>query len=173
MLDIADRRRERALVVINDPSRHVLGRQTVIGPDDRDHGDPDVRENVRRRTESGASAENEDQDRQNDERVRPLQGHEDNGVHRCTRAISSAVAYQASGPLGRLMRYRRINFISQASERESTSGALHHSYVVVSFLALRHFRTVSPGAARITDATRELVQSRAFDWSLTKVALSG
>src|SRR5882757_336749 len=107
MFDVADRRRERALVVIDDPSRHVLWGQTVVGPDGRDHGDPYIRENVRRRTQGGATAENEDQDRQDDERVRPLQGYEDNGVH----------------------------LHLPASEREWTSAAVHHS-VAASLLPL-------------------------------------
>jgi len=81
---------------------------------DRDHRYPYVRENVRRRIQRGASAENEDQDRQNDERVRPLQGYEDNRIHWGALADSAAAAYPARGPLGRVMRYRRINFISRA-----------------------------------------------------------
>src|ERR1700716_2592321 len=87
MLDVADCRGQRALVVINDPSRHVLGSQTVIGPDDRDHGDPYVRENVCRRLERSPPPENEDQDRQNDECVRPLQGYLDDRIHRARRLI--------------------------------------------------------------------------------------
>ncbi len=90
VLDVADRGGERALVVIDHSSRHVLRRQTVVGPDDRDHRNPDVRENIRRRAQRRASAENENQDRQHDERVRPLQGDEDDGVHSYARRDPSA-----------------------------------------------------------------------------------
>src|SRR5258708_17890836 len=145
MFDVADRRRERALVVIDDPSRHVVGGQTVVGPDGCDHGDPYIRENVRRRTQRGATAKNEDQDRQDDERVGPLQGYEDNGV-------------QLHLP-GQLIGSRH-------------PGALRHSCVVASFLALRQFRTMSPGAARVADVTLDLgpIVDPADRW--TKIALT-
>src|SRR5260370_35959851 len=83
MLDVAHRRRKSALVIINDASRHVLRRQTVISPDDRNHRDSYVRENVRRGPQCRLSAENDDQNSQHDERVRSLQGYEDNGIQAC------------------------------------------------------------------------------------------
>jgi hypothetical protein len=86
VLDVADRRRERALVVVNHPSRHVLRRETVIGPHHGDDGDADVREDVGRRAQCGTSAENENQYRQNGERIRPLQGYEDNRIHTSMRS---------------------------------------------------------------------------------------
>ena len=55
----------------------------------------------------GASAENEDQDRQNDERIRPLQGYEDNRIHRRARADSAPTAYRVGGELqGRAAQWR-------------------------------------------------------------------
>src|ERR1700693_1228567 len=117
MLDVADRRGQRAFVVIDDPPRHVLGRQTVIGPDGCDHGDPYVWEDIGRRAPRGASAENEDEDGQNDERIGPLKGHDYNRIHGGVRPDSAALTYPVSGELrsrtkrwrlGGLVRHRRI-----------------------------------------------------------------
>src|ERR1700690_1993934 len=47
VLDVADRRRERTFVVIDHSSRHVRRSQAVVRPDDRDHRNPDIRENIR------------------------------------------------------------------------------------------------------------------------------
>jgi hypothetical protein len=46
MVDVVDRRGKLALVIIDDPARHVLRRQAAIGPYRRDHRDADVGENV-------------------------------------------------------------------------------------------------------------------------------
>src|SRR6267378_3894310 len=102
VLDVAHGGRQRAFVVVNDASRHVFRREAVIGPDDRHDGDRYIREDVRRRAQRGASAENEVEDRQNHERIRPLQGYDDNRIHACARAGSSApTATTVSGPNAR------------------------------------------------------------------------
>src|SRR5271170_2113388 len=91
MLDVANGRCQRTFIVINDPTRHVLRRQTVVGPDDCNDGDPYVRENICGRAQRGSSTENEDQDRENGERIRPLQSYENNRIHSCERPGFSAL----------------------------------------------------------------------------------
>ena len=49
MVDIVDGRGKLALVIIDHPARHVVGRQAAIGPHHRDHRNVDVRKNVGRR----------------------------------------------------------------------------------------------------------------------------
>ena len=46
MVDIVDRRRQLALVIIDDAPGHVFGRQAAIRPHRRDHGQANIRKNV-------------------------------------------------------------------------------------------------------------------------------
>ena len=48
VLDVVDGRGEDALVVGDDALLHLLGREAAVVPDDRDHRDVDVREDVGR-----------------------------------------------------------------------------------------------------------------------------
>ena len=81
VLDVADCRGQGALVVIDDAARHVRGHQPVIGPDYRHDRDLDGREDVRRGLEHRHRAEQQNQDREYDEGVGPLQSGDDDGVH--------------------------------------------------------------------------------------------
>ena len=47
MLDVVDLRAQRALVIVDDALRHVVGRQAVVGPHHRDDGNADRRERCR------------------------------------------------------------------------------------------------------------------------------
>ena len=69
VLDIADLRRQCALVVVDDAAGHVVRQQAVIGPNDADHRDVDVGKDVGRRLHGGADAEQRDDDREHDEGV--------------------------------------------------------------------------------------------------------
>ena len=55
--------------------------QAGVGPDHGDDGNSDVRKHVGRHVEHRLPPEQYDEDRQNDEGVRPAQGNEDNLVH--------------------------------------------------------------------------------------------
>ena len=77
VLDVADLRRERALVIIDDAAGHVVGRQPVVSPYDGDDRNVDIGENVGRRRQRRAHAEDGDDDGEHDERVRTPEGGED------------------------------------------------------------------------------------------------
>ena len=102
MLDVVDLRAERALVIVDDASRHVLRRQTVVGPHDRDDRNADVGEDVRRRLDPGRHAEDDDQHRHDDERVRAAEGDADDCEHEWLRARGdSSVGAQGGAGRGR------------------------------------------------------------------------
>jgi hypothetical protein len=46
MIDIVDRRRQLAFVIIDHPAGHVFGRQSAISPDDRDHRHADIGKDI-------------------------------------------------------------------------------------------------------------------------------
>ena len=81
VLDVAHRRRERPLVVVDDPARHVGRGQAVVGPDGRYHRYLDRREDVGGRLQHRHGTEQQNQDREDDERIGPLERDEDEGVH--------------------------------------------------------------------------------------------
>ena len=70
MLDVVDLSAQRTLVVIDDAAGHVVRRQAIVGPDHRDDRNADVRENVGRSPHGGRHAENDDQHRHHDKRIR-------------------------------------------------------------------------------------------------------
>ena len=63
VLDVADLRRQCALVVVDDAAGHVVRQQAVVGPNDADDRDVDVRKDVSRRAHRSQRAENRDQKR--------------------------------------------------------------------------------------------------------------
>ena len=79
VLDVAHRRRQAALVLGRDPLAHLLRRQAVVVPDDRDHRDVDLREDVGRHVEQRERRRQDDQHRHHDERVRALERQLDHG----------------------------------------------------------------------------------------------
>ena len=70
MLDVADLGGQGAFIIVDDAARHVVRQQPVIGPDDADHRNIDVRKDIGRREQRRAYAEKRDQQRENDESVR-------------------------------------------------------------------------------------------------------
>ena len=72
---------ERALVIIDHALRHVVGRQAVIGPHDRDDGDADIGKDVGRRLHPGRHAEDDDQHRHDHERVGTTEGDANDCEH--------------------------------------------------------------------------------------------
>ena len=81
VLDVADGRGQGALIVIDDAARHVGGHQPVIGPDHRHDRDLDGREDVGRGLEHRHHAEQQNQDREYNEGIGPLQSGDDDSIH--------------------------------------------------------------------------------------------
>src|SRR6202012_5378972 len=69
MFDVADLGAQRALIIVDNASRHVVWQQTVIGPDNADHRNIDVWEDIGRREQRCAYAEKRYKQRQNDESI--------------------------------------------------------------------------------------------------------
>ncbi len=69
VLDIVDGDGEAALGADGDGFGHFLGRDAAIAPDDADHGDIDLREDIGGHAEDGEHAQNHDQHRHDDEGV--------------------------------------------------------------------------------------------------------
>ena len=67
--------------MLHDAARHLVGRQAGVLPDHGDHRDADFGEDVGRRPQRGKQADDEDQQRKNNERVRPLQGDTNQSQH--------------------------------------------------------------------------------------------
>ena len=78
ILDAVDVRRDRILAVGCDPLLHLRRRETRILPNDRHDGDVDLGKNVGRHGQNSRYAENQDQRRQHEKRVRKLQRKADN-----------------------------------------------------------------------------------------------
>ena len=70
VLDAVDRRTDGILAVGCDSRLHLVGRQARVLPDDADHRDADLWEDVGRRRLDRADAQKQDQDRDNIESVR-------------------------------------------------------------------------------------------------------
>ena len=70
MVDVVDRRRQVALVDRHDTRRHLVGRQTAVVPHGRHDRNVDVGEDVSRRARDGERPHHQNQQRENDERVR-------------------------------------------------------------------------------------------------------
>ena len=81
VLDVVDRRRQRALELGGDAPRHVVGRQAGVLPDDADDRDADVGKDVGGRAQRRERAEDQDQQRQHDEGVGPRERNADKGDH--------------------------------------------------------------------------------------------
>src|ERR1700677_808435 len=77
VLDVADLGRNRALVIVDDAAGHVVGQQSVVGPDDGDDRNVDAGEYVGGRRQRGPRAEQSYDDREHDESVGTPEGGED------------------------------------------------------------------------------------------------
>ena len=82
VLDVVDRRRQRALERRDDAPGHLVRRQAGIVPDHADHGDADVRKDVGRRAQRRQRPDDQEQQRQHDERIRPAQRNTDQCDHK-------------------------------------------------------------------------------------------
>ncbi len=81
MLDVIDRRRQRALKRRRDTSRHLVRWQAGILPDHPDYRDPDVRKDVGRCAHRGEGSDSQEKQGEHDKGIRPAQGNSDEGVH--------------------------------------------------------------------------------------------
>ncbi len=82
MLDVVDRRRQRALERRDDAAGHLVRRQAGILPDHADHGDADVGKDVGRRAQRRERSDDQEQQREHDEGVRPAQRDADQCNHK-------------------------------------------------------------------------------------------
>ena len=71
VLDVVDRGGQRALKRRDDAAGHLVRRQPGILPDHADHGNADVREDVGRRAQRRQRPDDQQQQREHNERVRP------------------------------------------------------------------------------------------------------
>ena len=81
VLDVVDRRRQRALELRHHAARHLVRRQAGITPDRRDNRDADFRKDVDRRAQSRQRPDEQQEESENDERVRTPQGDPDDRSH--------------------------------------------------------------------------------------------
>lgn len=81
ILDAFDCRGQEAFEYIRDAPLDILWQQAVVGPDHGSDGDQDIRKDISRCMEYRHGPEYHDQDRQNDEGVRPSQGNVDKLDH--------------------------------------------------------------------------------------------
>ena len=81
VVDIVDRRGERALRDGDDTIRHVFRGETLILPDDAHHRDIDIGKDIDRRGQNGERTDDQEQQRKDGEGIWPSQG-ESNNPHR-------------------------------------------------------------------------------------------
>ncbi|MEH2584734.1 hypothetical protein V1281_006629 [Nitrobacteraceae bacterium AZCC 2161] len=74
MFDVVDRGGQRTFERRGDTTGHLVRRQAGILPDDADHGDTDIRENVGRRAQRGQRSDNQQQQSEHDKGIWPAQG---------------------------------------------------------------------------------------------------
>src|SRR4029077_15048554 len=70
VLNVGDLRGQIPFVEIDDAAGHIVRQEAVVGPDDADHGNVDVRENVGRSTKRSRCAKQRNYDRKHNECVR-------------------------------------------------------------------------------------------------------
>jgi hypothetical protein len=81
MLDVVDGGRYLPLVIIDDPTGHVVRRHAAIRPDNGNHGNFDVGKNIGRRLDRRHRAEDQYEDREDNKRVRPAKGQANDCYH--------------------------------------------------------------------------------------------
>ena len=81
MFDVIDGRGQRTLERRGDAAGHLIRRQSGVGPDHADHGNPDVGKDIGRRTERLQRTDDQQQQRQNHKRVRAAQRNADERYH--------------------------------------------------------------------------------------------
>ena len=90
MLDVVHFGQRGALIIIDDAARHVVRRQAVVCQDHRNDRDANCRKNIDRRADPRHDAENDDEHRHNDERIRPLERDADESEHYTLQNYESA-----------------------------------------------------------------------------------
>ena len=81
VLDVVDRRRQRALERGDDAPGHLVGRQALVLPGHADDRDVDARKNIDRHAQRGERAEEENEQGRDDERIGPAQRDADYSEH--------------------------------------------------------------------------------------------
>jgi hypothetical protein len=73
VFDIVDRCRQRPLKRRGDAPSHLIRRKARVLPDHADHGNTNVRKNVGRRAQRGEWPDNQEEQREHDESIRPAE----------------------------------------------------------------------------------------------------
>ena len=82
MLDVVDGRRQRALERCRDAAGHLVRRKASILPNHADHGDADIGEDVGRRAQRRERSDDQEQQREHNESIRPAEGDTDQCDHK-------------------------------------------------------------------------------------------
>jgi hypothetical protein len=93
VLDVVDRRRQHALIQRRDAPGHLVRRQARVRERGRDDRNADVRKDVGRRAQRSERPDDEDQEREDDERVGAVQREADDPVH-CANPVEDGAAGQ-------------------------------------------------------------------------------
>ena len=70
-----------ALEPRDDAAGHLIGRQAGVTPDDGDHGNADIGENINRHSQGGERSDNKYRQGENDKRIGPHQSDTNNANH--------------------------------------------------------------------------------------------
>ena len=97
VLDVIDRRGQRALERRDDTARHLIRRQAGVLPHHTDDRDADLGENIGRSTQSRERPDNQEQEREHDESIRSAQGNPDKRIHR----LCFSVGGRSAAPAGK------------------------------------------------------------------------
>ncbi len=81
VLDVVDRQRQGTLIGRDDPAGHFVRGKPVVAPSHADHRHADVGEDVGRRPQRRQRTDDQDEQRQNDKGVGPLQRYPDDPQH--------------------------------------------------------------------------------------------
>ena len=123
VLDVVDRGGQRALERRGDAAGHLVGRQAGVLPDHADHGDADIRKDIGRRAQRGERPDDQDEQRQHNEGVRPAQRNADDGIHAMRFSIDrERQGFTKATVRGRLQKSRRQLLASRAKVFQSLSS---------------------------------------------------
>src|SRR5258708_29541530 len=84
VLEVVDRRRQRALERGDDAPGHLVGRQALVLPGHADNRDIDARKNIDGHAQCGKRADEEDEQGRGDERIGPAERDTDYSEHGAT-----------------------------------------------------------------------------------------
>ena len=100
VLDVVDRRRQRARKWPNDAACHLLRRKTRVLPDDADNGDMNFRKNIDGRSYNRQTADQQNGQCEHDERIGLLQRYSDQCGQWCNPVLLVASSSRLTAKWG-------------------------------------------------------------------------